>query len=267
MTPMPTSKPLYPVVLMHGFGAFMHLLSNVSIRPIVAALEQHGLDIFAPMVQPYNTVPERADLWLSHLERIRIETGAARLNLIGYSSGGLDARYLISRLGGHAFVASLSTISTPHRGSSYAGYIIERPAVLRKSITGVADWMGDRLYGSHGSDSLRALKQLTPEYMTRTFNPAVLDHPDVRYFSWAGAAGRGTENPLLPVLRASNRIVFEREGINDGLVSVESSTWTGFKGTIAADHALQIGIRVGKSIFDPAIFLTRLIWHLSRIGL
>ena len=44
------------------------------------------------------------------------------VNLIAHSMGGLDARYLISRLGMADQVRSLTTISTPHRGSFMADW-------------------------------------------------------------------------------------------------------------------------------------------------
>lgn len=43
------------------------------------------------------------------------------------AQGGLDGRFLISRLGSQRTfkVASLTTISTPHRGSSFSDYLLE----------------------------------------------------------------------------------------------------------------------------------------------
>lgn len=42
------------------------------------------------------------------------------------AQGGLDGRFLISRLKPTNFkVRSLTTISTPHRGSSFADYLLE----------------------------------------------------------------------------------------------------------------------------------------------
>lgn len=252
------------IVLMHGFGAFMHLFASRSIRPMIEALSTSGHRLHAPMVQPYNRVPERAEQWMHHLSAIR-SAGSSRIHLIGFSSGGLDARYLITHLGGYEFVASLTTISTPHRGSSLADYVLERPASVRGRVLGFADWMGGRLHGSEVSDSRRAVEELTTSYMIDTFNPHTPDHPDVSYTSWAGRAGVGTEVPILPPLRIPNRIVFDREGPNDGIVSVLSATGSGFRGTIDADHARQIGIRAFNGTFDAPAFIASLVEELSEV--
>ena len=251
------------VVLMHGFGAFMHLLANRSIRPIVRSLGAAGYRVHAPVVQPYNTVADRAEMWMSHLAAIR-DGEPGPMHLVGFSSGGLDARYIVSKLGGHEFVASLTTISTPHRGSTLASYVLESSEFVRNRITRFADWMGDRLHESQASDARRALEQLTPDYMTDVFNPDVQDHAHVVYRSWAGRAGKGTGVPILPVLRFGNRIIYEQEGPNDGLVSVKSAEWTGFQGTIDADHARQIGVRAMNGAFDATAFLSSILADLDN---
>lgn len=246
------------VVLMHGFGAFMHLLADVSIRPMVAALTGVGRSVHAPMVQPYDTVPERAARWMEHLRRIRAES-SSDLHLIGFSSGGLDARYVITRLGGHEIVASLTTISAPHHGSSLAEFILETPQPVRKGLVGFADWMGDRLEGAERARAGRALEELTTTFVSEEFNPLTPDHPGVVYRSWAGRAGKGTDVPIIPILRIPNRIVYNREGPNDGIVSVSSATWSGFRGTIDADHARQIGVKAMNGVFDATSFISSIV--------
>jgi triacylglycerol lipase len=68
----------------------------------------------------------------------------------------------------------------------------------------------------------------------------------------------GTNVPITPVLKLPNRIIFEREGENDGLVSVKSASWTGFQGTIDADHARQIGVNAMNGRFDAPSFVASL---------
>lgn len=65
--------------------------------------------------------------------------------------------------------------------------------------------------------------------MRDTFNPAHPDAPDTRYFSY----GAATDVPgLLSPFRASWHVVDAAEGPNDGLVSVESSRWGDYRGTL-----------------------------------
>ena len=62
-------------------------------------------------------------------ERIRQiveETGCEKVNIIAHSKGGLDSRYAISECGMGKYVASLTTINTPHRGCEFADYLLSK---------------------------------------------------------------------------------------------------------------------------------------------
>jgi triacylglycerol lipase len=64
-------------------------------------------------------------------------------------------------------------------------------------------------------------------------------HADVRiprYFSY----GASVEPSLLSVFRQSHRIIEKEEGPNDGLVSVASSMWGNYKGTLAGVSHLDL---------------------------
>ena len=243
-----------PIMLMHGFGAFLHVLSPVSLTPLVKNLRSQGLIIVAPLVPPYSTVPVRTQAWKEHFDHLLSDSGARKIHLIGLSSGGLDARYLVHMTNAGDRVASLTTISTPHRGSSIADAILERPDRIRKWLVALANWMGQRVSTSE-SDAERALEELTPAYLNDRFNPMIEDVEGIRYQSWAGQAGIGTSTPINPVLKPTNRRVFEHEGVNDGIVSVNSARWTGFRGVIEADHGRQIGIKAFNGSFDAAAFI------------
>lgn len=73
-----------------------------------------------------------------------------------------------------------------------------------------------------------AFEQLTTKYAREVFNPATPDVEGVRYFSY----GARLEPRLWSVFRASHGIVQKAEGANDGLVSVSSSRWGVYKGTL-----------------------------------
>jgi triacylglycerol lipase len=73
--------------------------------------------------------------------------------------------------------------------------------------------------------------------MQGTFNPSVPDDPSVRYFSYGAHTD---EPPLLSPFRQPWRIIDEVEGANDGLVSVESSRWGTYKGTLLGVSHLDL---------------------------
>eukprot|EP01119_Soliformovum_irregulare_P019046 TRINITY_DN5960_c0_g1_i2.p2 TRINITY_DN5960_c0_g1~~TRINITY_DN5960_c0_g1_i2.p2 ORF type:complete len:161 (-),score=35.55 TRINITY_DN5960_c0_g1_i2:92-574(-) len=147
---------------------------------------------------------------------------AKKVHLIAHSMGGLDARYYISMLGGNEHVYSLTTLSTPHRGSPNADYAVERylKELHLESIL------------KHLHIPTDAFHQCTTSYMA-DFNEKVLDSPDVLYFSYGGDA---SESRNLPPLRAMYKRVLEAEGTNDAMVSVESARWGTYLGTFQENH-------------------------------
>jgi pimeloyl-ACP methyl ester carboxylesterase len=54
------------------------------------------------------------------VERLRARSGGQAVCVIGYSLGGLIARYYVQRLGGDAYVPLVITLATPHGGTATA---------------------------------------------------------------------------------------------------------------------------------------------------
>lgn len=61
-----------------------------------------------------------------HVERLRAETGADRIHIVGHSLGGVIARYYVQRMGGTAVVDTLVTLGSPHSGTLTA-YLMPTP--------------------------------------------------------------------------------------------------------------------------------------------
>ncbi|KAK6597990.1 triacylglycerol lipase [Botrytis cinerea] len=93
--------------------------------------------------------------------------------------------------------------------------------------------------------STGAFTQLTRKYIGEEFNPNTPDDESVRYFSYGAAC----DPKLWSAFRKSHGIVQKVEGPNDGLVSVESSRWGTYKGTL-----------VGVSHLDLINWTNRLRW-------
>jgi len=115
---------------------------------------------------------------------------------------------------------SLTTIATPHHGSAFADYLFKRIGAANvPKLYKALEFFGFET---------GAFEQLTNRYMEESFNPRTPDSPDVRYFSYGAQL-----NPhLTSVFRKSHNIVMAAEGPNDGLVSVQSSQWGEYKGTL-----------------------------------
>ncbi|HJZ55093.1 MAG TPA: alpha/beta fold hydrolase, partial [Gemmataceae bacterium] len=140
---------------------------------------------------------------------IEREVPRGPVHLIGHSMGGLDARYMISRLGMEQRVRSLTTVGTPHRGTAFADWGWSR---LSRFLVPLM-----RLIGM----SYDAFIDLRTDSCQR-FNEDVPDVPDVRYFAVAGVC----ERPWVgPEWQFPYRIVNRAEGPNDGVVSLVSARW------------------------------------------
>lgn len=210
-----------PIVLAHGLCLFDRLSgirpTKEYFRGVRSALEANGHRVLSPRVNPTASTASRA----AELKAaIRRELGTQPVHVIGHSLGGLDARYMISRLGMDRQVASLTTVGTPHRGSTFADWMVAR---LARTLQPVFRWAGM-------SDD--GVFDLMTDRCER-FNEETPDAPGVRYFSVAGVC----EKPWLGLeWLLPSRIVGRAEGLNDGVVSVASATWGERTDLWAGDH-------------------------------
>src|SRR5262249_50394766 len=113
-----------PIVLVHGLLGFDRLRMlgwNVFdyFSGIREALAAAGNRVLAPRLSPTRAIAERAAELRAFLAW---KPPAGPVHPIAHSMGGLDARYLISRLGMADRVLTLTTIGTPHRGSAFADW-------------------------------------------------------------------------------------------------------------------------------------------------
>jgi triacylglycerol lipase len=172
-----------------------------------------------PEVPTAGTVTERAEVLAHKL----FQTDIPIFALVGYSMGGLDARYLITHLDPDRRVKSLITVSTPHRGSPLAMWFLRSSGPIQAYV---------RRVGSPG------LRELTAEACGAMHIP---DRDDVDYSSYTSC------RPLheLPFwLRPYGRVIGED---NDGLVPVSSARWGQFRGVVRSDHMELIGWSLGLS--------------------
>jgi triacylglycerol lipase len=218
----PVPKLDAPIVLVHGLCGFdrlytLHRPIKDYFPGIRERLEAAGNRVYTARVSPTAGIARRASDLKRYIER---DLPAGPVHVIGHSMGGLDARYMIARLGMESRVKSLTTIGTPHRGTTFADWGWSRFARL------VVPFL--RKVGI----PYEAFVDLRTD-SCRRFNEEVPDVPGVRYFSVAGVC----EKPWLGLEWAfSHRIVKRVEGTNDGVVSVASAAWGEHAEVWAGDH-------------------------------
>jgi triacylglycerol lipase len=231
------------VVLHHGlfghgelrFGPF----TWEYFHRIGKAIAARGYSLLSPGVHPTAGVATRAaqlkDVILARFPSLL--SGSDRIVIIAHSMGGLDARYMISRLGMARHVAALVTVCTPHRGSPYADWVLRH---VGEKLGGL--WLMDAL-----NLDFQALADLTTDNCRR-FNETTPDSPDVAYMSVAGCRAL---RYMPPWAIHSWHIIHGVEGDNDGLVSVKSAPWGDFLATWPADHWHAINRRLKPPWVDP----------------
>lgn len=266
--PQPPLRPTrHPVVLMHGFGALANATPGGVLHPEAMHLRAHGVWAYAPHVNPYDTVAVRAEAWGDRLARVFEETGAQKVNLVGFSLGGLDARHLASLPAWAGRVASIVTVATPHRGTPIARYVLDRPDRLGAWALAAMDFMGRAAWEAAPPQTAAALAELDPAHIEGTFNPAH-PYPDgVWCASYAARAGWGTTAGLYPGLLVQHRLLARLAGENDGIVPTASAVWGEGLGTLDADHARLIGLRVGRGGLDSKALYLEIAGHLRERGL
>jgi len=266
--PQPPIVPTrHPIVLLHGFGIGASIRREGHLHEQTMHLRSRGVRAVAPNVSPYNTVAARTQTWDERLRHVLDEVQADSLSIIAHSMGGLDARYLISKMGWHEVVDVLVTVSTPHRGSPVASLLLDQPDPVREWLGDVADWLGTHILEDGSANIRQALHELTPEYVETIFNEEVPNHPKVDYWSYGAQAGEGAPIPVTPIFRYFNKYLYQREGMNDGIVSVRSARWGEYLGTVDADHAQQVGLASRLSApFDANEFYVEIAKRLAENG-
>lgn len=236
----------YPILLCHGYGGLSTIFAPSPMHKPCMRLRSHGIEAFAPNIVPYATIATRAGQWAEIIRSLKSQFGYDKLNVVAHSMGGLDMRYAIHNLEMADSVASLTTIATPHRGTSLAEIVLKSPDTIREKLAEFVDWFGESIYPASKSDAVAAVEQLTRSYVTKIFNPSTPNVNGIHYFSYSAAVGKGTDQPLNPIYRLQNQLIFQNEGINDSFVTASSAEWGEHLGMLPISHLEQIEIQVNK---------------------
>lgn len=236
----------YPVFMCHGYGAIGSVIKSGPMHDPCMEIRTHGVAAIAPNIVPYARIETRAENWVELIEKFCNDQGYEKVNVVAHSMGGLDMRCALTNLGVADKVESLTTLATPHHGSSLADLVLKTPELVMEKLSEMFDWFGDNMYPKTKSDALGSLEQLTCSYMQDTFNP---NHPDVdgvSYYSYSAAVGKGTKHSINPVLKFQNNQIFDKEGENDAFVSVESAKWGTHLKTVPLSHLAQMHLQMNK---------------------
>lgn len=240
------------LVLAHGFFGFATIHGVAYFNGVREHLAERfpGLRVLVTEVPPAGTIEVRGRALGRQILGALRPGGALDpdepVHIIAHSMGGLDARFLLSPDNPENMadrVTSLTTVSTPHRGSPIADLLVK----LRSPLAGL-----EKLVAREVRDDLQragievgGLLNLTTEE-TRRFNERFRDDERTRKFSVVGT-GREVESlgrtlRTCRLLRLPHRFIKEvADEENDGLVGRSSATWGEPLERWPADHADEIG--------------------------
>lgn len=221
----------YPIFLVHGTGFRDDNKFYNYWGRIPRALTDRGARVFYGGQDSWGNIEKNAEIIKESLHKYIKDYAAEKVNIIAHSKGGLESRYMISRLGMAKHVASLTTISTPHHGSKSIDMLYDFPDFLFDLIAFFVN-LANKVMGDKYPDFHRACKQLS-ERECRSFNEAVMDSEGILYQSY----GTKLKYPISDLIYFYlNIFISAIEGDNDGLVPVISSKWGNFKGIIESPN-------------------------------
>ncbi len=263
----------YPIVLAHGMGASAEILGIMDYWwDIPEAIQDEGGSVYVTSVNGMDSTANKAKSFRLQVLQILAASGAAKVNIVGHSHGTIYTRYAITNLGLSSKVASHTSISGPHRGSSVADTIFNVVPQTQWTLVGdVLDFVYAFVFGDTNPNSLENGWEMTRNYMQNTFNPNCPNISGLYYQSWTSKI-RYFANSV--ILQIPWLICSYYEGDNDGLVSVNSAKWGNFRGVIegawwsgGVDHLNIVGQLFGVTPgFDAPAFFVEIAQDLKSRG-
>jgi triacylglycerol lipase len=239
------------LVFASGFLVPQHILGINYFAGVEDRLRGRHETLFAD-VPALDTSERRASV-LADLIQQRFPEGA--VHIIAHSMGGLDGRTLIGRnlngLSAPGRIASLTTLSTPHRGSPVADLLAgPKPHGLRRLVYETVS----HALGQLGFP-LGALGDLTTEGAARI--PDVVEtHSHIRYRSCFASGRPEPFRPTSLVLAPTHHYIHSVTGQpNDGVVALDSARYGEFQQPFfQCDHVDMVGHNLDAGEFSDFRF-------------
>lgn len=263
-------KTKYPILLVHGVFFRDSKKLNYWGR-VPGELMRNGATLFYGEHQSALSIEESAGELALRIKEIIKSVGCEKLNIIAHSKGGLDCRYAIAKLDVAPYIASLTTINTPHRGCGFADYLLSKiPEKMQKNVAATYNAAAKKL-GDTSPDFMAAVRDLTESACAG--NDLRYQIPnDIFCQSYGSVLGQATHGKF--PLNFSYPMVKYFDGANDGLVSAQSFsfgdsfTLLTAQGKRGISHADMIDLnRENIQGFDVREFYVQLVAKLKERGL
>ena len=258
-------KTKYPIVLVHGifFRDWKHV--NYWGR-IPAELKRNGAKVYYGNQQSADSIANCALELKKTIQGILKKEKVAKVNIIAHSKGGLDARYMISKLNMAKHVASLTTVNTPNHGTPLVDKLL--PVIPDKTVKLISKKYNQifKKLGDKKPDFYTGVKELSEKNINK-LNKSLKNQKGVLYQS-VGSKMVSPKSTVLPLSLGYAVISFD--GVeNDGLVPVKSFANGRYLGTIKTKDGLGHGDMIDMTRrnlkgFDVREFYVKLVADLKR---
>lgn len=209
----------------HAFGKIDRVLKN------------EGFSVYVAKHDGFGTIENNALQIKDEILKILEKENCNKVNIIAHSKGGLDCKYLIKELGMEDYVASLTTICTPHKGSPIASGFLKFPNWILRII---AFWLNlfYRILGDKHPDSLAVCKQLQRvdaiQDETKGFSDKVYCQ------SYSSRMEKIKDDFVMSAPYIISHF-FEKDKLTDGMVPEDSAVWENYRGQADEETPLSHG--------------------------
>lgn len=248
----------FPIVLVHGWTGFEAIGPLTYFFGVKDDLVGRGYPLAVAVLDPYNSSEVRSAQLAEQVDAVLVEQRARKVDLLGHSQGGIDARGVVSTHGYGDRVSALVSIGSPHRGT----YIMDlalglAPGGVEDALSALLNLVG-AVTEQQKSDAKASFYSLSEAHMEGEFNPANPDDPRVQYISYTGRTcsaaafldpANDCQDLVDPLIGWGYALLQGPRGDNDGLVTVASAMWGEYRGEMIADHIDEVGQIAG--ITDP----------------
>ncbi len=226
----------YPIILVHGI-----ILKNFMFFRAFGRIEQilhaDGNVVYSSHIDGLGTTKTNAEQLKAEILHILSETGSEKINIIAHSKGGLDSKKMIKELDMEDYVASMTTLCTPHKGSPIATNLLRLPKWILYIIN---FWLNFwyKIFGDKEPNALEVCKELALKENENTEIQALGFSEKVYCQSYSTKMKKATDDFVMGIPLIFSHYYENRE--SDGLVSCESAIFENYRGNctdISVSHS------------------------------
>jgi len=263
----------YPVLLVHGIMS-LDFGNGLNWGRIPRTLRSRGATVGFGKQDGVGSCATNAEQLKHTIHALLADTKTEKVNIIAHSKGGLDVRHLLTQPEIEPLIASVTTLSTPHRGMKVIDKLNRLPHFAKKAGAMTIN-VFYRILGDKQPDFYTACLDISPTSCQALHEILSVNNPtsETAILCQSFAAH-------LPHLRRdmftffTYGLVSRYDGASDGVVPIASTRWGNFRGipSTRGKHGvshfdLQDRWRRDFLDFDIPLFYAALVAELKERGL